>query len=137
MNRLRRVLNRLAGYGLVGMVNTIISLAIITGLDLGLGAPPAVANAVGFGVGMVVSYGLNRRFVFKHDASVPATGPRFAIAVGCGFLLNQGVLQAALAVLGHGALNHVAAQIFAMGVYTVSVFLACQFWVFRSPPTHS
>jgi putative flippase GtrA len=120
-----------ARYGLVGVVNTLCSLAVITALDLGLHAPPALANAAGYAVGVAISYALNRRFVFASRARARSTGPRYMVAVGGGFLLNQWVLYLALKALGAGAVQHELAQIAAMAVYTVSVFLACRYWVFR------
>jgi putative flippase GtrA len=121
----------IARYGLVGVVNTLSSLAVITALDIGLRAPPALANAAGYGVGVAISYVLNRRFVFASRDRAGSTGPRYLLAVGGGFLLNQWVLYLALRVLGAGAVQHLLAQVAAMAVYTVSVFLACRYWVFR------
>lgn len=73
-------MERVVRYGLVGVINSLAGLAVIAALDLGLRAPPALANAAGYAVGVVISYGLNRRFVFDSRTSPRATGPRFLIA---------------------------------------------------------
>ncbi len=133
MPRLREILALLSRFGAVGLLNTAISLSVITVLDQVFATPPALANAAGYGVGIMSGFVLSRRFVFRHAANPRATAPRYLLTVAAGFCLNQLVLAQALAVLGPGALNHIAAQVCAMGSYTVSVFLVCRFWVFRAP----
>ncbi len=134
MVRVRAGAGLVARYGLAGVINTLVSLAVITALDLGLHAPPALANAAGYAVGIVVSYALNRRFVFRSQTPTRASGPRFVVVTAAGFLLNQAVLHLALRALGPGPWSHEAAQIIAMASYTVSVFVACRLWVFPRGP---
>lgn len=126
---------RAARYGLVGVLNTVLGLTIIEGLDLGLHVPPVLANAAGYVCGVALAYGLNRRFVFRSRARARTTGPRFLAATAGAYLLNIGALQGALGLLGPGGIQHAVSQIFAMGVYTVSQFLACQLWVFKPTKT--
>ena len=117
----------------VGLFNTVLSLSVIMGLDRGLGANPQAANAAGYAVGIMSGFVLSRRFVFKSRASSRATAPKYMATVLCGFLLNQLVLMQARAVLAGLPFDHLIAQLCAMASYTVSVFLACRFWVFRTP----
>ncbi|MGC1305378.1 MAG: GtrA family protein [Caulobacteraceae bacterium] len=124
---------QLSRFGLAGAFNTLVSLSIITALDLGLHAPPSLANAAGYAVGMLCGFVLNRRFVFRSQARARSSGPKYALTAISGFVLNQLVLLGALHLLGAGALQHLTAQVAGMGVYTVSVFLICRFWVFREP----
>jgi putative flippase GtrA len=134
MRRYRAHVMQLSRFGLVGALNTVVGLTIITGLDLGLHAPPTLANAAGFAAGMLCGFLLNRRFVFRSQARARVTGPKYLLTVASGFALNQAVLRVALMGLGAGATQHFCAQLAGMGVYTVSVFLACRLWVFREPP---
>jgi putative flippase GtrA len=124
---------QLSRFGLAGLANTLVGLSIITALDLGLHAPPSLANAAGYAVGMLCGFVLNRSFVFKSQARARSSGPKYMVGAAIGFGLNQAVLQAALHLLGPGAWQHLAAQVCGMGVYTVSTFLICRFWVFREP----
>jgi len=124
----------IARYGLAGLINTAVGLAIISGLDLGLHVAPPLANAAGYACGIAIGYGLNRGFVFRSQTPDRHTAPRYLGAVAGAFLLNQAVLAAALAALGRGALWDAAAQALAVGTYSASLFLACRFWVFRSAP---
>ncbi len=121
-----------ARFGLVGLVNTGIGFAVIAGLDVGLHVPPPLANAAGYLVGMGVGFVLNRRFVFKSQARAHATAPRYIAVVIAAFALNQLILRAVGASLGPGAAAHLAAQLCGMTVYTLVVFVACRFWVFRA-----
>jgi putative flippase GtrA len=70
--------------------------------------------------------------VFKSQASARATAPRYIAVVLAAFALNQLILRGVGANLGPGALPHLAAQLAGMAVYTVVVFVACRFWVFRT-----
>jgi putative flippase GtrA len=122
----------IARFGLAGLVNTAIGFAVIAALDVGLHVSPALANAAGYLVGMGVGFVLNRRFVFKSQASARATAPRYIAVVLAAFALNQLILRGVGASLGQGALPHLAAQLAGMAVYTLAVFVACRFWVFRA-----
>jgi len=121
-----------ARFGLAGLVNTGIGFTVIASLDVGLHMSPPLANAAGYLVGMGVGFVLNRRFVFKSQSSARATAPRYIATVIAAFVLNQLILRGVGAALGPGTLPHLAAQLTAMAAYTLSVFLACRFWVFRT-----
>jgi putative flippase GtrA len=133
MRKARELVALLSRFGAVGLLNTAISLAVIMGLEEGLGTNPQLANACGYAVGICSGFVLSRRFVFRSGSSSRATAPRYLVTVLAGFCLNQAVLAEAHVVLGAGTLNHLVAQVCAMGSYTVSVFLACRLWVFRAP----
>jgi putative flippase GtrA len=117
-------------------VNTGIGFTVIAALDVGLHLSPPLANAAGYLVGMGVGFILNRRFVFRSETSARATAPRYIVVVLAAFALNQLILRALGASLGAGALPHLTAQLAGMAAYTLSVFLACRLWVFRSGARH-
>lgn len=123
---------RAARFGVVGVLNGVLGLGVIYGLDLGLHVAPELANAAGYAVGVTVSFSLSKTFVFRSKERVGATGPRYLIVILAAFLLNQAVLQIALALLGKGPLQHIVAQLSGMSAYTAFSFLACQLWVFKS-----
>jgi putative flippase GtrA len=127
----KALLIRAGRYGLAGMVNTGLGLAVIYALDLGLHVAPALANAIGYAVGVLASFALSKLFVFKSAEPVSATGPRYIAVVLTAFLINQAVLRLTLAVWPPGDLQHAAAQLAGMAAYTIFSFLACQAWVFR------
>jgi putative flippase GtrA len=118
-------------FGLAGLANTAVGLTMILLLDPVLGAPPALANAAGYAVGLSVGFLLNRGFVFRSRAGMAASGVRYALAALAAFALNQGALRVAGLVLGGGAVQHVAAQLAAMATWTLTLFTLCRLWVFR------
>ena len=71
--RVPPVILQLVRFGLVGAVNTALTLATYS-VMLALGSPVALAGAVGWGVGGVNGYLLNRAWTFKGAArgAVPA-----------------------------------------------------------------
>jgi putative flippase GtrA len=132
---MREQVGLVARFGLVGLMNTAIGFAVVVALDPGLRVAPAIANAVGYLVGVAVGFVLNRGFVFRSSRGLRASGLRYAIAALGAFVLNQVVLRWVGAELGAGGPQHVAAQLFAMATYSVAFFLVCRFWVFRPAPS--
>jgi len=122
----------LARFSLVGIVNTAIGLAVIAILDLGFHVRPALANALGYLVGVSVSFFLTRNLVFRDRSHIASGAWRYALAMAAAFLLNQLVLLEAGRLFGAGAAAHLAAQITAMATYTIANFLLCRYWVFAA-----
>ncbi len=117
-------------YGVAGVANTLVGFSIIVALDLGLHLDPHLANAVGYAVGICVSFVLSKFFVFKARRTTRSAPLRYVVAVAAAFALNQGVLTLAKLVLPQGALWSVAAQGAAAVSYTGALFLLSHFWVF-------
>jgi putative flippase GtrA len=130
---MRETVSLIARFGLVGLVNTAIGFAAVVLLDPILGVPPALANAASYAVGISVGFLLSRSFVFRSRAGLSSTGLRYLIAAGAAFLVNQAVLRLAGLALGAGSIRHIAAQLSAMAVYSVTFFFLCRLWVFRVP----
>lgn len=120
-----------------GVLNTAVGLSVTLALDIGLGVSPALANAAGYAVGIVVSWLLQRRFVFRSDQSGWATKARWATTIAVSFAVNQGVLHALPFVLGSEPLARTASQVIAMGTYTVVQFILLRAWVFRAAPARA
>ena len=123
----------LSRFGLVGLANTALGFGVIAALDIGLGVNRQLANALGYGAGMVLSFVLNRTFVFRSNDRSRATAPKFVASLLIAFCLNQAVLFAVSHVLGHSTPERLAAQLVAMASYTGAFFLLCRLWVFRNP----
>jgi putative flippase GtrA len=117
-------------YGVAGVLNTLVGFSIILALDLGLHLDPHLANAIGYAVGICVSFALSKLFVFKARKTTRSAPLRYVVAVAVAFGLNQGVLTLAKLALPHGALWSVAAQGSAAVTYTAALFLMSHFWVF-------
>lgn len=124
------LLGPLVRYGLVGLLNTGVGLAVILGAEFGLHAQPLAANALGYAAGFAVGFVLNRSFVFRSEARVGVAGPRYFVAVAACYGLNLMVLQGLRWALPPTDLARAAAQLCAMGAYTVSLFALSRYWVF-------
>jgi putative flippase GtrA len=122
------MLARLLRFGLTGLANSAVGWALIfAGLWAGLSGP--VANAAGFAVGLVLSFTLNRRFVFGVTGAVRGREvAKFLAAFAVAYGINLAVLFAAQGVLGE---DSALAQLPAIGAYVVIFFLLSQFVVFR------
>ncbi len=131
----RSLLDHIWRYGVVGISNTGLGLAVILTVEFGLKAPALVANACGYAAGFALGFLLNRSFVFRSQGDVARTGPRYLVAVVVAYGMNLIVLQSARTLLPGGALAHAAAQVAAMVAYTVLLFLLSRYWVFAMDKT--
>ena len=122
-------------YGVAGVFNTLVGFSIILALDLGLRLDPHLANAIGYAIGICVSFVLSKLFVFKARKTTRSAPARYVVAVAAAFALNQGVLTLANLVLPTGPLWSVAAQGSAAVSYTAALFLLSHFWVFAHAPS--
>lgn len=130
------IVKLLARYGLAGVANTALGFGLILFCDAVLRLRPSIANAAGYVAGWVLSYALNRWFVFKSRSAHRVTGVRYLVAVLVAFSLNQVILQAALRLMSPGPANHALAQAAGVIVYTSVLFLLCAAWVFpKTKPT--
>ncbi len=122
------MLARLFRFGLAGLANSAVGWAVIFG-GLWAGMSGLAANAAGFGVGLMLSFTLNRRFVFGVTGAVRGREvAKFLAAFAVAYGVNVAVLRAAQSVLGA---DSPWAQLPAIGAYVVIFFLLSQLFVFR------
>ena len=103
---------------------------MILALDIGLGLRPALANAIGYAVGICLAWMLHRGFVFRSADTGWAIKARYLTTVAVAFGLNQLVLL----LLGH-ALDvsreaRIASQMCGLVTYTATQFILMRTWVF-------
>ena len=117
-------------FAIVGILNTAVGLAVIFGSMALLGLGDFAANAVGYGVGLIVSFVGNRRWAFRH---VGPWGPallRFLLVFAVAYLLNLLTLMYVRDVLH---VNSYLAQTAGIVAYTASFFVGSRSLVFRHP----
>src|SRR6184192_1026082 len=118
-------------FGVVGVSNTLLTFIVYTLLLKVFGVWYLAASAIGFGVGAVNGFLLNRRWTFRGHVGDALTPVRWTIVQGCGLGLNEGLLY----LLVHDArLDKLLAQALATGVVTVCTFTANRAWTFRTHP---
>jgi putative flippase GtrA len=126
-SQLRITLSLVARYSVVGFINTVVSYAIIL-MGLRLGAGDYGANAVGYLVGIALSYILQRRWAFavKTPPSIREAA-RFCAAAVLAYGTNLCVIHLARSM---GYIGNPAAQAIAMIAYSFTFFVLSRYVVF-------
>lgn len=115
-------------FGVVGVSNTLLTLAVYTVLLKVLGVWYLAASAIGFVVGATNGFLLNRRWTFRGHVGDVFTPVRWGVVQSCGLGINEGLLY----VFVHDAqLDKLIAQVCATAVVTVTTFFANRAWTFR------
>jgi len=127
----RSEIGKIVRFGAVGVLNTAIGLGTIYLLQIGLDQDYRFASAVGYTLGIINSFVLNRIWTFKSsDARVARQGARFLMAAGACWLVQLGFLIAMVEGL---QIHENAAQPIGMVLYTGMNYLANRLFVFRNP----
>ena len=79
-------------FGIVGVSNTLLFFAVYTLLLKGFGVWYLAASGIGFAVGAVNGFLLNRRWTFAGHVGDALTPVRWTVVQGCGLLLNLGLV---------------------------------------------
>ncbi len=126
------VVRHFVKYGIVGASNTLLTFVIYYVLVRGLGVDYLAALLIGYLIGSLNSYILNRRWTFRagHVAHTTA-GTRFAVVQVCAILANEGLLY----VFVHDLhVEKIAAQaILTLPVLAVTFFIN-RAWSFQQHP---
>lgn len=115
-------------FAIVGALNTLLTLAVIFGLKLCFDADDALANLLGYLLGLVNSYSLNRRWTFGHSGSIALSLPAFLLVQAVAYVVNLAVV---LTVIAAG-LNAYAAHVAGMPLYMSISYLGSRYFVFPS-----
>ena len=122
MLMLRRIkwIAELVRYGIAGVVNSIIGYAIFFVAFRIIGLSPQISNALGYCIGLSVTFAINRYFVFDGARFNVQSALRFIVCFAVAFALNQGSL---VLLIESGFAKPEMAQVFAMSLYTVAFYL--------------
>jgi putative flippase GtrA len=118
-------------FGIVGVSNTLITFLVYTLLLKGFGVWYIAASAIGFIVGAVNGFLLNRRWTFAGHVGDAYPPLRWAIVQSGGLAINLGLLY----VFVHDAgIDKLLSQAFATVVVTITTFFVNRAWTFRHRP---
>jgi putative flippase GtrA len=117
-------------FGIVGVSNTLIAFALYTILLKVFGVWYVAASGIGFAVGAVNGFLLNRRWTFREHVGDALTPVRWAIVQSCGLGLNLGLVYMFVRGLG---MDELLGQIPTTAIVTVLTFAANRAWTFRTP----
>jgi putative flippase GtrA len=115
-------------FGVVGVSNTLLAFTIYTVLLKVFGMWYLAASAIGFVVGAVNGFLLNRRWTFAGHVGDALTPVRWGIVQGCGLALNEGLLYL---FVDDASIEKLLSQAFATAIVTVITFLVNRAWTFR------
>lgn len=113
----------------VGLANTLIALLVIYAAKWFLHMGDLAANAVGYGVGVGVSFTLNSRWTFAHRGPQWPALVKFLLVGLLAYAMNLLTVMAAIHTF---ALNDYLAQALGIPPYTLTSFFASKYLVFRS-----
>jgi putative flippase GtrA len=123
------LIHQIIKFGSVGLINTAIGLLLIYSAMYFIGLGPGLANAIGYGVGLLVSFRLNRLWTFREKGpSRKFIGPYIMLA-GVAYLCNLSI------VLVGTSLFHAdpyLIQFLGIGAYTLLMFIGSKWFVFRA-----
>jgi putative flippase GtrA len=125
------VLVQFVKFGIVGVSNTLLTFFVYTLLLKAFGVWYLAASAIGFVVGAINGFLLNRRWTFKEHVGDALTPVRWAIVQGSGLALNEGLLYL---FVDRAGLDKLIAQACSIALVTVSTFFANRAWTFRVHP---
>ena len=115
-------------FGIVGVSNTLLTFVIYTLLLKVFGVWYLAASAIGFVVGAVNGFLLNRRWTFAGHVGDSLTPVRWGVVQGCGLALNLGLLYL---FVDDAGIEKLLSQAFATVIVTVLTFLVNRAWTFR------
>jgi len=118
----------LVRYAWGGLITTTIGFLVIF-ISMKIGLSPFVSNAVGYGVGLILSFMISKNFVFKSDGHLVTESIRYLTAFIISFLVNLLVLHTSLI---NFMLPILPSQILAALSYTLLMYLFMCFFVFNT-----
>ena len=125
-------MKQLLRFATVGVVNTGLGYAVIFACMYMAGFDAVVSNVLGYAVGLVASYFLNRTYTFRSVAKAPTEIVRFLSIFLLAYLANLGTL---LLLIRHAGMHEGVAQAVAGVVYFVLSFVLNKYYVFRAHET--
>lgn len=119
---------RLLRYAVAGSASALTHLGTTAVLVEVAGLRPVIASTIGFVASIVVSYLLQRRWVFNSPVSNRLAVPRFLTVTAIGFLLNASILWVGTEMLD---IHYAPVQLVALVAIPVSNYLLNSLWTFR------
>ena len=115
-------------YLIIGVFNTIIGYGVIFIL-MAFGIIPEIANIIGYIIGILVSYALNKFYTFKTKSKSKKEFFRFIVSMICAYLINLFVL---IVLYRYFHIDKYIATIIASIFYTLSGYVFSKYFAFRT-----
>ena len=114
-------------FGIVGVSNTLISLAIYYVLVF-IGLHYILSNAIAFLISVLNAYYWNRKYVFRSRESKATVLPKIYATYGFTFFLGTGLLFLMVDIIG---ISNLVAPLLNLFITTPTNFVLNRFWVFK------
>tara|TARA_B100000475_G_scaffold189886_1_gene161577 strand:+ start:552 stop:983 length:432 start_codon:yes stop_codon:yes gene_type:complete len=113
---------------LVGIVNAIAGYTLIIALYSLLNLNIYLSNLIGYLIGLIISFILNRNFVFKVGGKIINQFLKFIFSFFLSYFLNIFVFYISSEFIN---LNYYFALFIASLFYSISFFISCNFFTFK------
>ena len=121
-----RSMKQLLRFAAVGVASNVIGYLLYL-LITHFGAAPKLAMTVLYGVGAFMGFVGNQKYTFAHQGGLAATGWRYLMAHGLGYLIN---LTIQIIMVDHLGYAHQLAQAFGICVVAAFLFVVFKYFVF-------
>lgn len=118
---------RLARYGAAGALSNG-AVFVVFLLLIWLGTPPIWSSSLCYGLGVTISYTINRRWTFASQESHLSDIPRFIVAYGLGFGVTLISMFSLLKMM-----NPAPAQLITIGITAVAIYAFLHILHFGTP----
>ena len=125
------MISQFSRFSLVGVINTFSGLTVIYGAKGLFGLGDVFSNMVGYGVGLIVSFLLNKSWTFRHEGEFLQSALRFFTAFAIAYPVNLGVV---FFLIEQGGINSYIAQALGIPPYMIVFFLLSRYFAFRKNP---
>jgi putative flippase GtrA len=127
---MKKAIKQAIKYGVVGVINTLITAVVIWVMMKLLGCSDVVSNVVGYIAGVLNSFIWNKKWTFKSTERWMGSAIRFGIVFGICYLLQLGLLVFVLNP--YLAIDPYYNQLIAMAFYTAINFVMNKFYTFKA-----
>ncbi len=110
----------------VGVINTLLSVLVIFSLKYFAQVDDVHANAAGYGLGLMCSFILNKRWTFKHSGNHWLTIPKFLLVFVVAYLMNISTVLMCIQL----GMNDYIAQLTGIPIYSLVFYFGSRFFVF-------
>ena len=125
---------KLIKFVIVGVINTLIGMAIMFGLYNLAGCSYWISSGTNYVLTSILSYVLNKHFTFGHKGDVKGSALRFAVNIAVCYLLAYGIAKPVTYYLLSGCSVKVrdnAAMLVGMVFFTGFNYLGQRFFAFK------
>jgi putative flippase GtrA len=127
---MKKAIKQAIKYGVVGVINTLITAVVIWIMMKLLGCSDVVSNVVGYIAGVLNSFIWNKKWTFKSSEKWIGSAIRFGVVFGICYLLQLGLLVFVLNP--YLAIDPYYNQLIAMAFYTAINFVMNKFYTFKA-----